>query len=91
MISVEDSVNFWIKNNQCSSFAEKEYLVDKKVIKQEFSGGIDNTRVIQYTIVNGSHSWPGGKKGLQSEGDPISSAEFSASKIIVDFIKSHNK
>lgn len=85
-ISFEDSTQFWVKHNKCSPEAQERRT--DSFTERIFTNGLQGTNVIQYTVINGTHSWPGGKKGLQSEGDPIPPAELCASKLMIDFLKS---
>ena len=64
--SVEESLNFWIQNNNCSLPADTILLPDintgdnSTVEKISWTNCSDNSSVIHYKIINGGHTWPGG-------------------------------
>ena len=64
--SVEESLNFWIQNNNCSLPADTIFLPDintgdnSTVVKISWTNCSNNSSVIHYKIINGIHGWPGG-------------------------------
>lgn len=66
ILSVNDTVDFWIENNRCNSTPEFYEFPDvdpddgTRVILEKYEKGIDNTRVYLYSIIGGGHTWPGG-------------------------------
>lgn len=62
-MSVNDSVYFFVKHNQCIAFPERNISESGHIIMDLYKGGLNNTEVVLYTIANGNHSWPGGKIG----------------------------
>jgi polyhydroxybutyrate depolymerase len=70
VLSANESVMFWVKNNCCSQEPIITDLKDKDpddgtlVQKQQFINGRSNSEVILYTIRNGGHTWPGGYQYL---------------------------
>ena len=66
--SVNDTVDFWIENNQCNIIPEViEYpdtapLDGTRVILKKYEQGINDTCVYVYSIQGGGHTWPGGKQ-----------------------------
>ena len=57
------------------------------IIIDTYTGGINDTEVVLVTIVDGTHSCPGGKKGWR--GGPEPTQEISATDMIWDFFKEH--
>ena len=87
--SVNDSISFWLDQNNCISFPKRTISESKNIINDTWSGGIDGAEVTLYTIVNGNHSWPGGK--IVRENGDVPTNEISATEIIWDFFKNHPK
>jgi polyhydroxybutyrate depolymerase len=61
---IRETFDFWIKKNNCS-ISEKDILPDGNtadksfIVREKYSGGVDNNEVWLYTIVGGKHDWPG--------------------------------
>ena len=66
--SVNDTVDFWIENNQCNLIPEVIEYPDSApndgthVILKKYDQGINDTSVYLYSIQGGGHTWPGGKQ-----------------------------
>jgi polyhydroxybutyrate depolymerase len=88
-LSVNDSVSFFVTHNQCDAFPQKNISESGNIIMDLYAGGLNNTEVVLYTIVNGTHSWPGGKNGWRN-GD-VPTIEISATDLIWEFFKDHPK
>ena len=84
-LPVSEAVNFWVKADKCSTIPKIEYLSGNSVIKESFTGGTNGSQVVLYKIIEGSHSWPGGKKTLGDDGIPCNKKICDASEIIWDF------
>lgn len=82
-LPVNESISFWITHNNCSTVPAIEMSGDEEVIKETYSGGINNTEVVLYSIVRGGHDWPGSSR------DTIRA--LSAAEVIWDFFKTHPK
>ncbi|MFX1535611.1 MAG: alpha/beta hydrolase family esterase, partial [Promethearchaeota archaeon] len=82
-LSVNESISFWVSHNNCSNAPAIEMSDDGEVIKETYSGGINNTEVMLYSIVSGDHVWPGSSR------DRIQA--LSAAEVIWDFFKTHPK
>lgn len=90
-LPVSEEVNYWVKVNKCDETPQKEVIADGQVIKEIYTSSISGKKVIFYLLKEGTHTWPGGEKGLQNAGDPVSKHVCDASQIIVDsFILEHN-
>lgn len=82
------AVSFWVNHNHCSPDGRKQEK--GKIIREEFPGCDDETKVIFYTIVDGGHAWPGGKQGPSPIADKPTQ-ELSATDMIWDFFARHTK
>jgi polyhydroxybutyrate depolymerase len=88
-LSVDDSIKLWIRNNGCIPICTQEISESGNIIIDRYSDCNDETEVVLYTIVNGAHAWPGGRKGFIGGDNPTE--EISATDIIWDFFKTHPK
>jgi polyhydroxybutyrate depolymerase len=83
-MSVNDSVSFFVKHNQCNTIPQTNISESGNIIMDSYTGGLNQTEVMLYTIVNGTHSWPGSKNGNATK-------EISATDLIWEFFKNHPK
>ncbi|KAF5415518.1 MAG: hypothetical protein C5S48_05680 [Candidatus Methanogaster sp.] len=66
VISIEETVRYWVAHNNCSSSPEIIWESDKdsrdgtRVRREVYGEGRDETEVILYAIEGGGHAWPGG-------------------------------
>ena len=88
-MSTNESISFWVEQNKCNSTPETNISESGNIIIDSFSDGLNNTEVKLVTIVDGTHSWPGGKKGWS--GGPEPNQEISATDMMWDFFKDHPK
>ncbi len=88
-MSTNDSISFWVEQNQCISFPERNRSESDNIIIDTYHGGKNNTVVSLVTIVNGTHSWPGGQKGYEDGAEPTK--EISATDMMWEFFKTHPK
>jgi polyhydroxybutyrate depolymerase len=88
-MSTNESISFWVEHNGCNTTPERNISESGNIIIDTYHGGINNTEVKLVTIVDGTHSWPGGKKGWL--GGPEPTQEISATDMIWDFFKEHPK
>jgi polyhydroxybutyrate depolymerase len=75
--SVDESVSFWVQANHCSNSPWVETSSNGNIIKSTYTGGINGTEVVLYTIMNGAHSW--------------SFSGVSTTDIIWEFFENHPK
>ncbi len=85
--SVADTIQFWIKRDQCNSPPEHEEIGN--IAKDVYSGGKGGTEVCLYTLRGGGHVWPGGRRCSVLGDRPTK--EFSATEAICAFFLSHPK
>lgn len=88
-MSTNESIQFWVDQNQCNSFPKRNISSSKNIIIDTYLGGKNNTEVQIVTIVNGTHSWPGGEKGWKNGAEPTK--EINATDFIWEFFENHPK
>lgn len=89
-LGVNESVQFWVEKNNCNPIPEITVSESGNIITRTYSGGDEDTEVILYTIVNGTHTWPGNDYPPDNPlHDPIN--EISATDLIWEFFKAHPK
>jgi polyhydroxybutyrate depolymerase len=87
-VSVMDTMDKWVKFDQCSSAPRTSAFAD---IQQDiFSRCADGTSVELYTILGGGHAWPGGNGPAWPGGDQPTHA-ISATNLMWDFFAAHPK
>ena len=87
--SVNESVSFWVEVNHCAAFPERNVSISGNIIIDTYYGGMNDTVVQLISIVNGTHSWPGGQKGWKKGDDPTQ--EIDATDMIWRFFIQHAK
>jgi polyhydroxybutyrate depolymerase len=97
VLSVNESVEFWVKHNGCSFIPVVTTEPDRdpkdgtRVKKEEYSGGKNGTEVILYAIEGGGHTWPGGVQYLPARIIGKTSRDIDANEVIWSFFKKHSK
>jgi polyhydroxybutyrate depolymerase len=97
VISVPESVLFWVLHNNCSTIPNSTVLPDKDPndhtwIQQDiYTGGNGNTEVVLYTIYNGGHTWPDGYQYLPEVLVGRTSHDMNANTVIWEFFSTHPK
>jgi polyhydroxybutyrate depolymerase len=88
-MSTNESISFWVEHNQCNTTPQQNISESGNIIIDTYTNGLNNTEVKLVTIVDGTHSWPGGEKGWA--GGPEPTKEINATDMIWDFFKEHTK
>ena len=88
-LSVNESITFWVNHNNCSTVSSRNISQSGNIIVDTYPNGDMSTEVVLYSIVNGGHAWPGGKKGSEKGDEPTQ--EISATDIMWEFFKAHPK
>ena len=88
-MSTNDSVSFWVNQTGCNNTPERYVSDSGNIILDTYSNGTNNTEVKLVTILDGNHSWPGGKKGWDNGPEPTK--EISATDMMWDFFEKHSK
>ena len=97
VISVPDSVNYWVVNNKCNNTPETILLPDidpadgTRVYYHRYGNGENDTEVVLYEIENGGHTWPDGYQYLSKLFVGRTSKDINATEVIWDFFKNHPK
>jgi polyhydroxybutyrate depolymerase len=81
IISVNDSVAFWVKCDHCDPTPQINISKSGNIIRKTYANGTNGTEVVLYTIVNGVHGWP----------DVTYPCEINATELIWDFFAAHPK
>jgi polyhydroxybutyrate depolymerase len=95
VLSVADTVKFWVTNDKCPSLPLVTQLPDKDPsdgtrVRTEIYGGCENgAEVVLYAVEGGGHTWPGGLQYLPESIIGRTSRDFDASEIIWQFFKEH--
>jgi polyhydroxybutyrate depolymerase len=95
VLSVSDTTQFWVNNDQCSKSAQITHLStddynDRTSVEKEiYAGGKDDSEVDLYKILGGGHTWPGGQQYLPESIIGKTSRQFSASEVIWHFFQAH--
>ena len=66
-LSVNNSISFWIENNNCSKPAIIESSIHSKIIMETYSNGINDTEVNLVTFNEQNHFWENLNKELNEE------------------------
>jgi polyhydroxybutyrate depolymerase len=96
ILSVPDSVKYWVTHNQCSATpvitmeADTDPQDGTRVRKEVYGQGKDGTEVILYAIEGGGHTWPGGLQYLPEAVIGRTSRDIDANTVIWDFLKKHS-
>lgn len=80
-----EQVHYWNLVNNCDPIPIKEFLANDQVIKESYTSSTTGKKVTFYSILEGTHTWPGGIKGVLAAGEPVSKEICDASQIIVDY------
>jgi polyhydroxybutyrate depolymerase len=94
VLSVNDSVEYWVEYNNCNSTPNITWLPDKDprdgtlVRREIYSQGDNETEVVLYAIEGGGHTWPdGGSMSKFLFGNTC--RDINANEIIWEFFKNH--
>lgn len=97
VLSVDESIGFWVKRNQCSEVPVITELPDldpkdgTRVIRKEFTDCNRGATVILYSIDGGGHTWPGGLQYLPAFIIGKTCRDMDACQVIWDFFRNINK
>jgi polyhydroxybutyrate depolymerase len=84
-LSVAESIQFWVKANQCNPIAKTTISPSRNIIQDTYTPCANQTEVILYSIVNGGHAWPGSTRGDRP------TQKISAGDLLWEFFKTHPK
>ena len=83
VLSVDESVSFWVEHNNCNPIPKIETSETENIIKKTYTNGNIGSEVVLYTVVYGGHEWFGSPY--------FPPCEISATDIIWDFFEQHPK
>ena len=95
VISVEDTVKFWVTQDGCPVAPQMEQLPHvnpsdtTSTTVERYTGCRDGTEVILYKVNGGGHTWPGGLQYLSENFIGKTSRDFSSTETIWQFFKLH--
>jgi polyhydroxybutyrate depolymerase len=95
VISVEDTVKFWVTKDNCFASPIVSQLPDKApsdgttVSIETYGGCQDGAEIVLYAVEGGGHTWPGGLQYSQEALIGRTSRDFDASEVIWQFFKLH--
>ncbi len=93
LIGVEETAEFWAKEDNCSEIKSKEYLPDNdpndgtRVWLREYKNNTTGLEVLLYGIDGGGHTWPDGYQYLSESIIGKTSRDINACNIIWEFFK----
>jgi len=97
VISVPESVLFWVTHNNCSPLPNSTVLPDADptdhtwIQRDIYSGGMNASEVVLYKIYNGGHTWPDGYQYFPKALVGRTSRDMNANTVIWEFFSSHPK
>jgi len=97
MLSVTQTIEFWVRRDECTPQISKTYLPDidetdeTRVWKEEYANAKDGARVVLYGIDGGGHSWPSGIVNLPQWIIGRTNRDINACDIIWEFFKDAKK
>ena len=83
---VADAVAFWREHGQLNEPIDREVTHDGNIIRETYRGATDRRVYTLYTIVDGSHKWPGQKV---ARAGPPANQDISATDLIWEFFANH--
>jgi len=95
VISVADTVKFWVSKDGCLAAPETEQLPhlnpndSTSTIVERYTGCRNGTEVVLYKVNGGGHTWPGGLQYMSEKLIGQTSRDFSATETIWQFFKLH--
>jgi polyhydroxybutyrate depolymerase len=97
VLSVYQSVKYWINRNGCAATADVTKLPDfapgdgTRVRKEVYADGKEDSEVILYVIEGGGHTWPGGLQYLGERTIGKTCQDIDANELIWEFFKRHSR
>ena len=95
VISVADTVKFWVTQDGCSAGSETEQLPhlnlddSTSTIVERYTSCWHGTEVVLYKVIGGGHTWPSGLQYMSEKLIGKTSRDFSATETIWQFFKLH--
>jgi polyhydroxybutyrate depolymerase len=97
LASVPETVNFWKAHDQCKALTPVQQKANSddssdrfKVKTAQFSGCVGGAEVVQLSVVDGGHFWPGGTTQDPQLKQVNNQLGFSATQAMWDFFQRHS-
>jgi polyhydroxybutyrate depolymerase len=93
VLSVKESIGFWVNRNNCSDVPDVEEIPDKDpsdgttAVRKRYRSEASGTEVILYEIKGGGHTWPGGVQYLPASIIGRTCRDFDANEVIWSFFR----
>jgi polyhydroxybutyrate depolymerase len=87
VISVADSINFWVTHDGCNLTPADETSPDGAAHRQTYSGGRAGTEITLWTIQGGGHEWPGWAPSARRP--ESAKSDINATDLIWQFFSAH--
>ncbi|NOX65958.1 MAG: T9SS type A sorting domain-containing protein [Chlorobi bacterium] len=93
--SVEETINYWIRNNNCSLQADTLLLPDidttdnSTIEKISWTNCSNNSSIIHYKVIDGAHHWPGGNTDFLINKDGNLNNDINSSAEMWGFFKNY--
>ncbi|MHA1858680.1 MAG: hypothetical protein ACTSUU_04455, partial [Candidatus Thorarchaeota archaeon] len=97
IISVQQSVQYWINHNNCSESPITTWLPNKdpgdgtRVYRLYYGNGTGGAEVVLYGIQGGGHAWPGGYQYVPPGLIGNTSRDIDAAAIVWSFFENHSR
>lgn len=97
VLSVDESVGFWVKKNMCSNEPviteepDRDPRDGTRVTRTQYINNNDGSEVILYSIDGGGHTWPGGVQYLPERIIGKTCRDIDANEIIWSFFRKHSR
>ena len=90
IVSTPQSIQFWVKSDGCGLVPDTTVLDAGNVIRTDYTACAADTEVVLYTIVDGTHKWPGDRNPWWNFWNHSSTA-LSATDQMWSFFADHPK
>ncbi|WP_211259687.1 extracellular catalytic domain type 1 short-chain-length polyhydroxyalkanoate depolymerase [Thermococcus celericrescens] len=95
VVSINETIDYWVERNGCTNTSEGEYLPDKgpgdgtEVWKEHYFNCREGAEVVFYGIAGGGHTWPGGYQYLPEKIVGKTSRDIDANRVVWEFFRRH--
>lgn len=94
MLAAEEAINYWLEENDCSDRSSNKEMANRDTFDETRSEKItysdckNKNKIVLIKVVNGGHSWPGGRQYQTKKNIGRVSQDFLATEEIWKFFKS---
>jgi len=89
MLSVSESVRFWIQSNGANPEPQVALLRQERIVRERWTGARNESEVVLYSIEGWGHDWPGLYFTSELVGDPLQG--FDVAAVIWSFFEKHQR